>query len=107
MTAASGHARWARPAAVLAILISIAAISAVAETQRQVEAPHAIEIRATPIESFDNRDPSRRHFGALEFRGGLQLTSAAREFGGISAIRVASDGAHRSEERRVGKECRL
>jgi hypothetical protein len=54
----------------------------------------AIELRAEPITGFDVRDGSRRHFGLLEFRGGLVLRSSDRNFGGLSAIRVASDGAH-------------
>jgi hypothetical protein len=55
-------------------------------------APSAIEIRAEPIPAFDHRDPSRRRFGKLDFRGGLVLTSPFREFGGISSINVAADG---------------
>ncbi len=54
--------------------------------------PAAIEITAQPVAAFDTRDPARRRFGLLEFRGGLVLSSPAREFGGISAIRVAPDG---------------
>jgi hypothetical protein len=53
-----------------------------------------IDIRAEPIAAFDVRDPSRRQFGLLEFRGGLALRASERRFGGISAIRVAPDGAH-------------
>ena len=37
---------------------------------------------------------ARRQFGLLEFRGGLALRSSFKNFGGMSAIRVASDGAH-------------
>ena len=50
--------------------------------------------RATPIASFDNREPSRTRFGALEFRGGLALTSTYEAFGGISALRMEPDGSH-------------
>jgi hypothetical protein len=53
-----------------------------------------IEIRAEPIRAFDVRDPARRQFGLLEFRGGLVLHSSDKNFGGLSAIRVAADGAH-------------
>lgn len=52
-----------------------------------------MEIRAAPIAAFDNRDKDLRRFGLLEFRGGLELTSPYKEFGGISSIRVALDGA--------------
>jgi hypothetical protein len=54
----------------------------------------SIDLRAEPITGFDVRDASRRHFGLLEFRGGLVLRSSDRNFGGVSAIRVAPDGAN-------------
>jgi hypothetical protein len=50
-------------------------------------------VRAKPIAAFEPRDPSRVRFGALTFRGGIELTSPYPEFGGISAIRVTADGA--------------
>jgi hypothetical protein len=56
--------------------------------------PVPIQLQAQTLASFEIRDPSRRQFGLLEFRGGLVLRSSFRHFGGISAIRVASDGAH-------------
>src|SRR4051812_40377981 len=52
-----------------------------------------IDVRATPIASFDNRDRDLRRFGKLEFRGGLELTSPSREFGGISGLRMEPDGS--------------
>jgi hypothetical protein len=51
-----------------------------------------IEVRAVPLKGFEVRDASRRQFGGLEFRGGLVLSSPARDFGGISSIRVEPDG---------------
>lgn len=56
--------------------------------------PTPITIGATPIASFDNRDPTRVRFGALEFRGGLALTSDFAAFGGISGLHIEADGAH-------------
>jgi len=67
---------------------------AIASTQRYAAAPTRITIDATPITSFDNRDPSRIRFGALEFRGGLALTAENEAFGGLSGIRMEPDGAH-------------
>ncbi|MFL5087466.1 MAG: esterase-like activity of phytase family protein [Xanthobacteraceae bacterium] len=61
---------------------------------RVAEPPVRIEVRARPILSFEPRDPSRHRFGQLEFRGGVELTSSYKEFGGVSAIRVRPDGAH-------------
>lgn len=57
------------------------------------EAVTKIEVRAAPIPGFDTRDPALRRFGALHFRGGLQLSSPEKSFGGFSAIRVSPDGA--------------
>lgn len=56
--------------------------------------PTPIEIKATPIQHFELKDLSRRRFGALEFRGGLILSSPYERFGGLSAIHVAPDGEH-------------
>lgn len=53
-----------------------------------------IDIQATAIDHFDNRDRELRRFGKLEFRGGLDLRSTAKEFGGISALRMQPDGSH-------------
>ncbi len=74
-------------------LFATASLSAAQAPRAAVDAPVRIEVTARPILKFDNRDESRRQFGALDFRGGLQLTSPYRHFGGISAIRVAADGA--------------
>jgi hypothetical protein len=58
-----------------------------------VERPHAISIEAEPLRGFEIRNLSRRQFGSLMFRGGLVLRSPNKHFGGLSAIRVAPDGA--------------
>ncbi len=50
-----------------------------------------IEVTATPIEQF-HRGSSETHFGKLEFRGGLQLTSTDHEFGALSGLDLATDG---------------
>ena len=73
---------------IAALLCAIAAIGTYAAAQniRYAQAPGTIEIRALPITSFDNRDPTRVRFGALEFRGGLELASMAPAFGGISGL---------------------
>ena len=62
-------------AAVLVGAISAAATYAVSAS-RMATASTRIEVGATPIEAFDNRDPTKVRFGALEFRGGLALTAA-------------------------------
>jgi hypothetical protein len=60
--------------------------------QKQAEAPAKLSIQAKPIEAFDPREPSKKRFGPLVFRGGLELTSSHKQFGGLSGIRVSADG---------------
>jgi hypothetical protein len=38
-------------------------------------------------------DPDRENVGSLRFRGGLELTSPDRRFGGLSALLLSEDGA--------------
>jgi hypothetical protein len=81
---------------VIAAVLLLAAGPAFAQTaarQTVAEAPVRIDIAATPTDGFESRDPSKRRFGALEFRGGLVLSSPYKEFGGISALRVQADGS--------------
>jgi hypothetical protein len=85
------HWLAAGSAAAALVFAGSCAISAPLHT---VAAPTHIEVRARPIVSFDNRDSSRTRFGALEFRGGLVLTSDHHAFGGISAIQMQPDGSH-------------
>jgi hypothetical protein len=80
-------------AGALAALGLLGAVATIAAPIAAAEPPAAIEVRARPILAFDIRDPARRRFGALEFRGGLSLQSPGKHFGGLSAIRVQTDGA--------------
>lgn len=85
--------RWlAAGIAAAALLVAVA--YSFAGSIRYSPARTRIDVRAMPISSFDNRDPSQTRFGQLEFRGGLALTSAYEPFGGISAIHVKPDGSH-------------
>ena len=86
--------RWLTAGTLIAALILIVGSFALAQAPRTSATVTRIAIAATPIEAFDNRDPTRIRFGALEFRGGLVLTSEYRAFGGISALRMEADGAH-------------
>ncbi len=78
---------------ILAVLL-IAAGSYALAAPRYSRALTRIAVDATPIASFDNREPARIRFGALEFRGGLALTSTYEPFGGISALHMEPDGSH-------------
>src|SRR5215831_4614653 len=81
-------------ALIAASALLLALVSGDAQVSPSAAPPVAIEVRSEPITAFDVRDPSLRQFGLLEFRGGLVLRSSSEHFGGISAIRVAPDGAH-------------
>ena len=71
----STRRRWLNVGALCAGLALVASTLALAKVLRYPASPTRIEIIATPITSFDNRDPTRTRFGDLEFRGGLELTS--------------------------------
>jgi len=76
----------------VALAMSLTA-SSFAEGPRVGEVRQRLVIKAQPITRFDVRDASRVQFGALRFRGGLELTSTNGNFGGISALRLSNNGA--------------
>ena len=90
--------RLARRAAVITaafVLLAWAAAPLLAQhAPRTAEPPVKIEIKAQTIEAFDPRNPTLQRFGDLVFRGGLELTSSDKNFGGFSSLRLAPDGAH-------------
>jgi hypothetical protein len=78
--------------AVALVMASGFAASAQLLPQAPAEPPARLEIQAKPIEAFDPREPTKKQFGPLVFRGGLELSSAHKQFGGLSGIRVSADG---------------
>jgi hypothetical protein len=86
--------RWLSAGFIAAALLFSAASLRLAEAQHYAAAPMRIDVAVRPIAAFDNSEPSRKRFGALEFRGGLALTSSEPAFGGISGLRVDADGSH-------------
>ena len=85
---------WLIGGALFAALLLAATAFAMDERLHVAQTPARIVVQSTPIESFDNRDASKTRFGALEFIGGLVLTSSEQSFGGISALNIEPDGAH-------------
>lgn len=51
-----------------------------------------VSIEAKPLPHFDKSRPNEKRFGKLEFRGGLELTSSEKNFGGWSGIAIEPDG---------------
>jgi hypothetical protein len=86
----SGTSRRVALALVLALAAPGAAVPQTAV--RPAGGAVAIEVAAVPIDSFDARAPEMRRVGALDFIGGLDLTSRHREFGGLSGLRVLPGG---------------
>lgn len=76
----------------IAAILLLSGIPAAPQAQRTTPQPQQIEITAQAIQAFDPRDTTQTQFGALRFRGGLVLTSSARDFGGLSALRMSADG---------------
>jgi hypothetical protein len=68
-----------------------AAISAPAMARLAAATP--IRVEASPIAAFSPSEPDRRQFGGLQFRSGLQLSSPDGDFGGLSGLWRAPDGA--------------
>ncbi|MGV3635094.1 MAG: esterase-like activity of phytase family protein [Pseudorhodoplanes sp.] len=87
-------ARWLRRPLLVAGLMVLGIVAAPAQLlpQTPAEPPAKLTIQAKPIEAFDPREPSKKQFGPLVFRGGLELSSTHKQFGGLSGLRVAPDG---------------
>src|SRR5262249_59431448 len=72
------------------VALTLVLIALPAGAQRLApDQPARIEIAAKTIDSFSAGVPDQVRFGAVEFRGGLELTSPHPQFGGPSALRVA------------------
>jgi hypothetical protein len=91
--ALSPPGRGGAGAVLVALLLSLLFLFPAHAQRRAADAPVRIDIAARTIDAFNAGAAEQMRFGALEFRGGLELTSSHREFGGLSAIRVAADGA--------------
>jgi hypothetical protein len=92
VTASSVRVRGRLACAGLVFACALAPFAAAAQSRTVADRPTRIDVQARPFVSFDVRDAARRRFGALEFRGGLVLTSPNPKFGGLSALRVSPDG---------------
>ncbi len=86
-----GTLRFAHPT-LLFLFAALVVFAAPALAQRAAP-PADVTVTAKIIDSFSPAAPDKARFGALEFRGGLEHTANHRDFGGVSAIRVAADGA--------------
>ncbi len=82
--------RRARFASLVGALV-LALVNPAANSAR-AERSTPIAIEARPIHQFQSSNEAGNKFGRLEYMGGLQLTSTAKEFGGLSGITIQPDG---------------
>jgi hypothetical protein len=68
-----------------------AAFAALACLSSLAFADDSIQVTATKVASF-HMLPQKTTFGALEWRGGIELKSPDDRFGGLSSIAIAGDG---------------
>lgn len=83
-------------ALVVALGVSLVCASTAPRAQAQSVAIDArrlaITVNARPVPHFAQRDPSRLRFGALEYAGGVSLTSSFGRFGGLSGLKLDARG---------------
>lgn len=70
----------------------VAALGAMAGPGAVADDVRSVAIHSRMIADFHPREPGRMRFGALDFLGGLVLTSDDREFGSLSALRSRDRG---------------
>ena len=97
MTDADRPTRPDRRAVLGGLLVGAAAASAPATWVRAEDPPppttiERIEVDARSIAHFERGRPEVKRFGALEFRGGMVLTSPSGHFGGWSALVMDATG---------------
>ncbi|MGL5735984.1 MAG: esterase-like activity of phytase family protein, partial [Beijerinckiaceae bacterium] len=57
-----------------------------------ITAPVDIAVTATPIPQFNASGSTQTQFGALQYRGGLELSAPHGAFGGLSGLAMDADG---------------
>jgi len=76
---------FARPVATLGFVLAILSPAAIGASSPEVA------VTSSPIRDFLTGS-SERHFGKLEFIGGLSMRSSDPDFGAISSVRFRADG---------------
>ncbi len=92
--AISGASRFAKGSAMAlaGILVVGAGIAFGGFKPDVLKATESIVVHAEPITAFDKIDTQKSRFGKLTWRGGLELTSPSRYFGGWSALALDDEG---------------
>lgn len=69
-----------------AALAGFGALTLPGAAQAVQQTRFAVDVSVRPIAAFEPRNPDKRRFGALQFTGGLVLTSRNPRFGGFSGL---------------------
>jgi hypothetical protein len=78
--------------AVVALALLLVAHEVVESKPPPLEGPVRVDVSVFPIPAFNPRDPARRQFGPLTFRGGFEMQAKVPQFGGLSGLLVSADG---------------
>lgn len=70
-------------------VFAAAILVGLAPAPRAEAEPIAVEVRAVPL---DTAAPERTTLGPLRYRGGIEIRSTDRRFGGLSGLAVSADG---------------
>jgi len=86
---------WKRQAACLfgvTVLTAGLVMAADKKPKLKKKAPQSIEVMTRQISYFDKTAPNKMRFGRLAWRGGLELTSPSKHFGGWSGLALDKQG---------------
>ena len=86
---------WKRQAVTLfAVTLLTAGLVMAADTKPKLtkKAPQSIEVNARQIPHFDKTAPKKTRFGRLAWRGGVELSSPSKHFGGWSGLALDKTG---------------
>jgi len=84
----------ARAAIAAIVLLSLAAPAVPSPPNLSTNLGTPIVVTARAIPAILPGKPDQLRVGHVLYRGGLELTSPTRDFGGLSGLRMAPDGAH-------------
>lgn len=87
-----GRKRQAATLVCAAVLTASLVMAADNKPKLKKSEPQSIEVTVRSILSFDKTAPNKQRFGRLEWRGGVELSSPSKHFGGWSGLTLNKSG---------------